>query len=65
MSKQSNDRPYTRAVELLSENYDDSQICEICVISQPELDLVKRLLIFSKPGLSVTTSLRNLPKTSD
>ncbi|WP_298636261.1 hypothetical protein [uncultured Umboniibacter sp.] len=65
MSIQSNDRPYTRAVELLSENFDDSRICEICAISQPELDLVKRLLIFSKPGLSATTSLRNLPKTSD
>jgi hypothetical protein len=65
MSKQAKDRPYTRAIELLSERYDDSQICEICAISQAELDLVKRLLIFSKPGLNVTTSLRNLPKTSD
>ncbi|RMA81301.1 hypothetical protein DFR27_1117 [Umboniibacter marinipuniceus] len=65
MAQQTNNRPYTRAIELIGENVDDSRICEICEISQPELDLVKRLLIFSKPGLSTSASLRNLPKTSD
>ena len=65
MSKINNERPYTRAIELLAENVGDREICDLCEISQPELDLIKRLIIFSKPGLSSSSSLRNLPKTSE
>lgn len=57
MAQEHNDRPYTRAISMLETNCDDRTILSTCNISQAELDLVRRLMVFSRPNLRIDASL--------
>lgn len=57
MTEDRNDRPYTRAISMLEANCDDRTILATCNISQAELDLVRRLMVFARPNLRIDASL--------
>lgn len=57
MAENNIDRPYTRAISMLEANCDDRTILNVCSISQAELDLVRRLMVFARPNLRIDASL--------
>jgi len=56
------ERPYTAAIEMISANEPEEDILKACKISRPELDLIKRLVIFSQPNLRIDTNFQGFKK---
>ncbi len=56
------ERPYTAAIEMISANESDDAIMARCGMSRAELDLIKRLVIFSQPNLRIDTNIQGFKK---